>query len=163
MNAHKLFITFLGTGMLPKPRRMATLLAVLIALPLLQIAGMKTFFMLTFTMGIISIFEVNKYVRSHPESDYKEITIDNVVGVWISLIITLSTTVTLLFPHTIWLSIVLSFASFTLFQVWKPSTIGWIAYTFKKGGLGIVLSSMLSGIAGGLLCVAILMGVEKFF
>jgi len=158
----RLFLGFFGTGNLPKPGISASLLAIIIGIPILRMLGMETLFMLTLVVTVISIFEVNKYVAQVPESDYEEVTIDDASGMWLSLMIALSTAVTLNLPYVEWLAIILAFASFTLFQSWKPSTIGWMHRTLK-GGLGIVLSSVLSGIAGGLLSVVVLMGIGKLF
>jgi len=160
MNVQKLFLTFLGTGLLSRPVLTASLLATAIGIAILYTLGMETLFMLTFVIIVISIFEVNKYVADNPESNYNEITIDDASGIWLSLMISLSTAVTLHFPYAEPASVVLSFTSFILFQQWKPSTIGWMARELK-GGLGIILSSVLSGIAGGLLSVVILMSMEK--
>jgi phosphatidylglycerophosphatase A len=162
MNMQKLFLGFLGTGQMPRPGIMASLLALIIALPLLQLLGMETLFMLTFVITIISVFEVNKYVAKYPESDGEEITIDDAAGMWLSLMVTLPTALTLNTPYGLWVGVVAAFISFTLFQTWKPSTIGWMHRTLK-GGLGIILSSVLSGLAGGLLSVVILMGIAKLF
>ncbi len=163
MNPQKIFLTFLGTGLLPKiPMQAATLLASVFGIAVLHTLGMETLFMLTFVITIVAVFEVNKYVASHPDSDYREITIDDASGMWLSLMISLSTAVTLEIPYAEPVGIVLALVSFILFQQWKPSTIGWMARELK-GGLGIVLSSVLSGIAGGLLSVAVLMGMGKIF
>ena len=162
MNMQKLFLGFLGTGQMPRPGIMASFLALIIALPLLQLLGMETLFMLTFVITIISLFEVNKYVAKYPESDGEEITINDAAGMWLSLMVTLPTALTLNTPYGLWVGVVTAFVSFTLFQTWKPSTIGWMHRTLK-GGLGIVLSSVLSGLAGGLLSVVILMGIAKLF
>jgi phosphatidylglycerophosphatase A len=162
MNIQTLFLGFLGTGKLPKPGISASLLALIIALPLLQLLGMETLFMLTFVITIISVFEVNKYIAQYPKSDGEEITIDDAAGMWLSLMVTLPTALTLNTPYGLWIGVVAAFVSFNLFQTWKPSTIGWM-YRTLKGGLGIVLSSVLSGLAGGLLSVVILIGVAKLF
>jgi len=158
----RLFLGFFGTGNLPKPGISASLLAIIVGIPILRMLGMETLFMLTLMVTVISIFEVNKYVAQVPESDYEEVTIDDASGMWLSLMIALSTAATLNLPYVEWLAIILAFASFALFQSWKPSTIGWMHRTLK-GGLGIVLSSILSGIAGGLLSVVVLMGIGKLF
>jgi len=161
MNMQKLFLTFFGTGLSPKiPAQIASLLAITVGILILRIFGMETLFMLTFVTIIISIFEVNKYVAAYPKNNYEEITIDDASGIWLSMMISLSTATTLHIPYAEWIGTILAFASFTLFQQWKPSTIGWMARKLE-GGLGIVLSSVLSGIAGGLLSVIVLMGIER--
>ncbi|RUM73584.1 MAG: phosphatidylglycerophosphatase A, partial [Sulfurovum sp.] len=49
---------------------------------------------------------------------------------------------------------------FRLFDIWKPSTIGWIDRELK-GGFGVMLDDVLAGIAGGFLSTLILMGIGK--
>jgi len=162
MQIQTLFLSFFGTGKLSKPGIAASLLATAIALPLLRTAGMETLFMLLFASTVIAIFEINKYLANHPDTTGKEITIGDASGMWLSLMISLSTAASLTFPYAEWIGITLAFVFFTLFQIWKPSTIGWMARELK-GGLGIILSSVLSGIAGGLLSVVVLTGIGKLF
>lgn len=158
----KILLSFFGTGLIPNPGMAASILAIVLAVPILRLFGMETLFMLTFVTTVISVFEVNKYVAKNPESDGEEITIDDAVGMWLSLLITLPTALTLNTPYGLWIGAAAAFISFNLFQIWKPSTIGWMHRTLK-GGLGIILSSVLSGLAGGLLSVVLLMGVAKLF
>ena len=71
-----------------------------------------------------------------------------------------STALTMTYPYAEILAIIFSFAAFRLFDIWKPSTIGWIDREVK-GGMGVMLDDVLAGIAGGLLSVVILMGIGK--
>ena len=81
---------------------------------------------------------------------------------WLSLIIAHSTAITMHYPYAEILAIIFSFTAFRLFDIWKPSTIGWIDRELK-GGLGVMLDDVLAGIAGGLLSALILMGIGKLF
>jgi len=163
MNTQKLFLTFLGTGNFSRYQtESAALLATAIGIAILRTLGMETLFMLTFVLTVISIFEVNKYVAAFPKEAYSEITIDDASGMWLSLMISLSTAVSTSIPYAESVGILLALGSFIFFQHWKPSTIGWMARELK-GGLGIVLSSVLSGIAGGLFGSVVLMGMGKLF
>ena len=162
MNAQKLFVTFGGTGLAPRPLVTASVLATLIALPIITLVGMETLFMLTFVITIIAVFEVNKYLASYPDGNEEQITIDDAAGVWMSLMVSLSTAMTLHLPYALYIGTILALLFFLLFQTWRPSTIGWMHRTLK-GGLGIILSSILSGLAGGLLSVVVLMGLERIF
>jgi phosphatidylglycerophosphatase A len=81
---------------------------------------------------------------------------------WLSLMIASSTAATMSYPYAEILAIVLSFAAFRLFDIWKPSTIGWIDREVK-GGLGVIMDKVVAGMAGGFLTVVILMGVERLF
>jgi len=156
----KLFLTLFGAGMSPKsPKTAGTLVALVVGLAILNFLGMETLFMMTVAVIIIGIFEINKYQRLTEETNRQEIVIDEAAGMWMSLMITLSTAATINHPFTNILAIILSIASFRLFEIWQPSTIGWINREIQ-GGLGMMMRSVLSGIAGGLLSVVVLMGLR---
>jgi len=163
MTLQKLFLTFFGTGLTPQsPKVVATFAALATGAIILQYLGMETLFMLAFAVVLIGIFEINKFENRGGEHHATSIVIDQAAGMWLSLMITSSTAVTLDFPYVNILTIVLSFAAFRLFDTWKPSTIGWLDREVK-GGLGIMMGSVLSGIAGGLLSVVVLMGLKTLF
>ncbi len=163
MTLQKLFLTFGGAGLSPKaPGTVGTLASLPVGVAILYYFGMETLFMLTLSITVIGIFEINKYEKLTGEHDQQEIVIDEAAGMWLALMIAISTAVTMTYPYAEVLAIVLSFAAFRLFDIWKPSTIGWIDRELK-GGLGVMLDDVLAGIAGGLLTVLILMGIGKLF
>jgi phosphatidylglycerophosphatase A len=163
MTLQKLFLTFGAAGLSPKaPGTVGTLASLPVGIAVLYSFGMETLFMLTFAITIIGIFEINKYEKLTGEHDQQEIVIDEAAGMWIALMISISTAVTMTYPYAEVLAIILSFAAFRLFDIWKPSTISWIDRELK-GGLGVMLDDVLAGIAGGLLTVVILMGIGKLF
>ena len=162
MTLQKLFLTFGGAGLSPKaPGTVGTLASLPVGIAILYYLGMETLFMLTLTITIIGIFEVNKYENETGTHDQQQIVIDEAAGMWLSLMIAHSTALTMTYPYAEVLAILFSFAAFRLFDIWKPSTIGWIDRELK-GGMGVMLDDVLAGIAGGLLSVVILMGIEKF-
>jgi len=161
MTLQKLFLTFGGAGLSPKaPGTVGTLASLPVGIAILYYFGMETLFMLTLTITIIGIFEVNKYENETGTHDQQQIVIDEAVGMWLSLMIAYPTAITMTYPYAEVLAILFSFATFRLFDIWKPSTIGWIDRELK-GGMGVMLDDVLAGIAGGLLSVVILMGIEK--
>ena len=163
MTLQKLFLTFFGAGLSPKaPGTVGTLAALPVGVVILHSLGMQTLFMLTLAITVIGIFEINKYEQQTGTHDQQHIVIDEAAGIWLSLMIAHATAVTLTYPHVELLAIILSFATFRLFDIWKPSTIGWIDRELK-GGLGVMLDDVVAGIAGGLLSVVILMGIGKIF
>jgi len=163
MNLQKLFLTFFGAGLSPKaPGTVGTLASLPLGLAILYYLGMEVLFTLTIAITIIGIFEINKYEKSTGIHDQQHIVIDEAVGMWLSLMIAYSTATTMTYAYAEILSILLSFASFRLFDIWKPSTIGWIDRELK-GGLGVMLDDVLAGVAGGLLSVLVLMGIGKIF
>ena len=163
MTLQKLFLTFGGAGLSPKaPGTVATLAALPIGLAILYYLGMETLFMLTLAITVIGIFEINKYEKETGIHDQQHIVIDQAAGMWLALMIAYSTALTMQYPYAELLAIVFSFAAFRLFDIWKPSTIGWINREIR-GGLGVMMDDILAGIAGGLLSVVLLMGLEKLF
>ena len=163
MTFQKLFLTFGGAGLSPKaPGTVGTLVSLPVGLVILHYFGMETLFTLTLAITIIGIFEINKYEKATGIHDHQQIVIDETVGVWIAFMIAHSTAMTLSYPYIELLAIILSFATFRLFDIWKPSTIGWIDRELK-GGMGVMLDDVLAGIAGGILSAMILMGIGKLF
>jgi len=161
MNLNRLFITFFGTGLAPKaPGTAGSLAALMVGVALLQVVPMQTLFMLTLAITIIGIFEINKYEKATNSHDDKSIVIDEVAGMWIALMFALSSAKTMSYEYAELIAIVGSFAAFRLFDIWKPSTIGVIDRKVK-GGLGVMGDDILAGIAGGLLTVALLVGLSK--
>ncbi len=161
MNLNRLFITFFGSGLAAKaPGTVGSFTALIVGIALLQIIPMQTFFMLTLVLTIVAIFEINKYEKETGTHDDKSIVIDEVSGMWITLIFALSAVNSIGFNYAYEVAIALSFASFRLFDIWKPSTIGFIDKKVK-GGIGVMGDDILAGFAGGFLTIIILMGLDK--
>ncbi|MDD2452142.1 phosphatidylglycerophosphatase A [Sulfurovum sp.] len=163
MTLQKLFLTFFGAGLSPKaPGTAGSLAALPVGAAIIYYLGIESLFMLTIAVTIIGIFEVNKYEKQTGTHDQSHIVIDEAVGMWLSLMIAYSTMITLSYPYIEILALVFSFAAFRLFDIWKPSTIGWIDREWK-GGYGVMMDDVLAGIAAGLLTALLLMGVGKLF
>jgi len=161
MTLNRLFITFFGTGLAPKaPGTAGSLAALLVGVAILQVVPMQTLFMLTLAITIIGIFEINKYEALTGTHDDKSIVIDEVSGMWIALMFAIGSAKTMSYEYAELIAIVGSFAAFRLFDIWKPSVIGTIDRKVK-GGLGVMGDDIVAGIAGGMLTVLLLVGLDK--
>lgn len=161
MTIQKLFLTFFGAGLSPKaPGTVGSLASLPVGMAIIYYLGAETLFMLTLAITVIGIFEINKYEKATGIHDHSQIVIDEAAGMWLSLMIAHSTATAMNYPYADILAIVFSFAAFRLFDIWKPSTIGWIDRELK-GGLSVMLDDVLAGFAGGLLSALLLMGIEK--
>jgi phosphatidylglycerophosphatase A len=161
MNLNRFFITFFGSGLSPKaPGTAGSLAALIVGVALLEIVPMQTFFMLTLAVTIIGIFEINKYEKATNTHDDKSIVIDEVAGMWITLMLAVASAQTMQFAYAYEIAILLSFGAFRLFDIWKPSLIGTIDRKVK-GGLGVMGDDLLAGVAGGMLTVMVLTGLDK--
>ncbi len=161
MNLNRLFITFFGSGLSPiAPGTAGSLLALIVGLGLLQIIPMQTFFILTLLITIVGVFEIDKYEKATNSHDDKSIVIDEVSGMWIAMMFAISVSKNMSFNYAYEIAVILSFISFRLFDIWKPSTIGVIDKRVQ-GGLGVMGDDILAGVAGGLLTDIILVGLDR--
>jgi len=163
MDLQKIFLTFFGSGSSNRaPGTIGTLAAIPVGLAILYYFGMPSLFLVTLASTIIGVIEVNKYEKKTGIHDDKHIVIDEAVGIWITMMIAVSAIATVDFPYSEPLAIFLSFLTFRLFDIWKPSTIGTIDQKWP-GGLGVMLDDVLAGIAGGALTAAILRAISWLY
>ena len=161
MSLHRLFLTFFGSGLSPKaPGTAGSFAALIIGICILYTLGADTLFMLTLAITIIAIFEINKYESATNSHDNSEIVIDEVSGMWISILIVNSVLTNVDNFIIILLGYILSFVFFRIFDIYKPSTIGWIDREVN-GGLGVMGDDVLAGIASGFLVGLIIVALEK--
>lgn len=133
------FLTLFYSGKSPKaPGSVGSLLATLLALPILSFSN-NTLFLLSILIGGIAIKEIDKYESLGGEHDDKSIVIDELVGIWIALSIV---------PFSL-INTILCFCFFRVFDITKPSIIGVIDKKVK-GGWGVVGDDALAGICAGL-------------
>lgn len=161
MSPQRLFLTFFGSGLSPKaPGTAGSFAALMAGIGILYTLGANTLFMLTLAITIIAIFEINKYEAATNSHDNSEIVIDEVSGMWISMLITHSVLTNVDNFIVILLGYILSFVFFRIFDIYKPSTIGWIDREVK-GGLGVMGDDVLAGIASGFLTGLVIATLEK--
>ncbi len=161
MTLQKLFLTFFGSGLSPKaPGTAGSLAALIVGILIIKYIGAQTLFLLAVAITIIGIFEINKYEKLTGSHDNQEIVVDEVSGMWISMFIAYEIALSLDNQYGIWIAYLLSFIFFRLFDIWKPSTIGWIDQEVK-GGLGVMGDDVLAGISGGFLSAIVLLIIEK--
>lgn len=161
MSLQKLFLTFFGSGLSPKaPGTAGSLAAFIVGILIIYTLGTSTLFMLTFVITIIAIFEINKYEIATNSHDNSEIVIDEVSGMWIAMLLTNSVLISTNSFTIVIIGYILSFVFFRLFDIYKPSTIGWIDKEVK-GGLGVMGDDVLAGIASGLLTGLIIVMLQK--
>ncbi len=151
MDLRKLFLTFLGSGLSKyAPGTMGTIAAIPIGLLVIYYFGANSLTTLVIVVSIIAIIEINKYEKLTNSHDDKYIVIDEAVGVWLTMAITYGGLSIWQNQYNFYIALILSFINFRLFDIWKPSTIGYIDRKVK-GGLGVVGDDLLAGFAAGVL------------
>ncbi len=132
--------TWFGCGLMrPAPGTWGTLGALpigLIVLTLFGKAALVVFIMLACFLGLWSARKFEEMTGTH---DNSMIVIDEVAGVWITL---LASTLT---P----LSIVLAFGLFRFFDILKPWPISWLDRNVK-GAAGVMIDDLVAGLFAGL-------------
>jgi len=158
MSLQTLFLTVGGAGKLPAPAVSTVLITLPAGALLLLSLGPETLFTLTFALFLIGIFEINKYEQRTGTHNDPRIVIDETVGLWTALVVTAHGVAYLsALPFALPLILLLTLLSFLMFDLWKPSTIGWIERNLK-GGLGVMLDDVLAGFAAGLMNLLLLKG-----
>lgn len=131
---HKIIVTGIGFGLSPfAPGTAGALLAVLALYPISQVNnphyllfGLSIVF---YTLGVIS----TNYVEKEWGKDPSMVVIDEVIGLWISI---------LFIPISLETAI-LAFILFRIFDIWKP--LGIKKLEDIKGGHGVMLDDVLAG------------------
>ncbi len=162
MNFRKLFLTFFGSGLSPvAPGTAGTLAAMPFGLAVIYYLGVEALTNLLIVFSVIAVFEINRYEKETGTHDDKSIVIDEAVGVWLTLAITYGGIAIWKNPYSLYAAALLSFINFRLFDIWKPSTIGYID---KKvpAGMGVVGDDLLSGLAAGILNLLIFQILNYF-
>lgn len=144
----KLFLTFFYSGLSPKaPGTAGSIVATLLGVFIIWYISMETLVLLTILFTLLGVKAIDTYEKTSGTHDDKSIVIDEVVGVWIALILS-SGSMT---------QIIASFVFFRIFDIWKPSVIGRIDRNVK-GGWGVMGDDILAGVCAGI-CSA---GVFQF-
>mgnify|MGYP001814890876 CR=1 FL=1 len=134
-----------GAGCSPKaPGTMGTLLAVGIYLPL---AGLSLNVYLLVLLGVVvaGIWLCGQAAKDLGVHDHPGIVWDEIAGYLL----------TMTAAPAGWLWMIIGFALFRLFDIWKPWPIGWLDRRVG-GGLGIMLDDIVAGLfaAAGLQILA---------
>jgi len=106
------------------------------------------FFTMLFVGVILLFLYLGVIATDHLEiewgKDPSRVVMDEVVGVWI----------TLLFVPVTWMNLLLAFGLFRLFDIWKPLFIRKLEAI--KGGWGVMLDDVLAGIYANIVLQVIL-------
>lgn len=156
MNFRKFFLTVGFSGLSPKaPGTVGSFVSLIIGLFLLEFLHVSTLFLLALLITVIAIKQIDIYEKEVDMHDGKEIVIDELAGMWITLAIC-----GINIGNMIIMS-VLGFLYFRLFDIWKPSIIGKIDREVK-GGLGVMGDDIVAGLAAGIATAGTYQLIEKF-
>ena len=156
MNFRKFFLTVGFSGLSPKaPGTVGSFVSLIIGLFLLEFLHVSTLFLLALLITVIAIKQIDIYEKEVGMHDGKEIVIDELAGMWITLAICGINSSNILYMAPI------AFLFFRLFDIWKPSIIGKIDRDVK-GGLGVMGDDVVAGIAAGIATAGVYQLIVKF-
>ena len=156
MNFRKFFLTVGFSGLSPKaPGTVGSFVSLIIGLFLLEFLHVSTLFLLSLLITVIAIKQIDIYEKEVGMHDGKEIVIDELAGMWITLSICGINSSNILYMAPI------AFLFFRLFDIWKPSFIGKIDRDVK-GGLGVMGDDVVAGIAAGIATAGVYQLISKF-
>ncbi|HEX7340800.1 MAG TPA: phosphatidylglycerophosphatase A [Rhodanobacteraceae bacterium] len=136
-----------GAGLVP--RAQGTIGSAVAVLPWwflwrhLPLPGYGLMLVLTLAVGVWACGESGRRIRF---SDHRALVWDEFVGQWIAWLPAL---------FAPWWAVLVGFALFRLFDVWKPWPIRWLD-AHVKGGTGVMLDDVAAGVAGGIVLAIIL-------
>lgn len=124
-----------GSGTVEKaPGTYGTLAAIPVYL-ILQSLPMTSYLVFLLATFLVGIYLCGKTAHDLGVHDHSGIVWDEFVGFWI----------TMFMAPAGWLYILIGFALFRLFDIWKPWPVSW-ADKRVEGGLGIMLDDVLAGV-----------------
>ena len=139
----KLFLTLGYSGLSPKaPGTVGSFVALILGMFLLQIISITTLFLISLLISVVAVKQIDIYEKEVGAHDGKEIVIDELAGMWITMAIAGATADN-------WIIAIIAFIYFRIFDIWKPSIIGKIDRDVK-GGWGVMGDDMLAGLFAGL-------------
>ena len=147
--------TIFGIGYLrPAPGTWGSLFALFLAIVLLESFGIILFSFALLIACVFGWWATNEYLKQTKTKDPSEVVIDELVGLWIAVLpLAWAVFHYKLSSLDLWPGWISSFFFFRIFDIYKPSLIGWADQ--KNGALGVMLDDIFAGIAAAI-CTIIL-------
>ena len=147
--------TIFGIGYLrPAPGTWGSLFALILAIVLVEIFGIIGFVFALLSISAFGWWATSVYLKQIKIKDPSEVVIDELVGQWIAVLpIVISAFYFKLEPFDLWPGWISSFLFFRLFDILKPSLIGWADE--KNGALGVMLDDIFAGIAAAICTITL--------
>lgn len=132
---------------------LSTLLSLISGIGLLIYMDEGTLFLSALLLSVLAIKNINSKVDSDSNFDAHNLLISSFIGLWFALSIAPAFSIKLeeitILTNGFLIQALLSFVFFIIFYVTKISIIGRIE-SGVKGGVGIIVSSLIAGAAAGI-------------
>ena len=141
------FATAFGIGRLPAaPGTWASLVAIIIAIPVMWLTGWMGMAVLALVTTVFGIWACDRYAEETGIKDPKECVIDEFAGQWITCAIAGMAAMPGASALS-WIGFILAFLLFRLFDIAKP----WPIHRAEElhGGVGIMADDVVAGLIAG--------------
>ena len=147
--------TIFGIGYLrPAPGTWGSLFALILAILLVEIFGIIGFILALVSIIAFGWWATSVYLKQIKTKDPSEVVIDELIGQWIAVLpIAIAVFYFKLDPFDLWPGWISSFLFFRLFDICKPSLIGWADK--KNGALGVMLDDIFAGVAAAICTITL--------
>ena len=138
----------LGSGLSPfAPGTVGSLFTALCLLPSLGVAATIHWWALSGAV-CVAIWSADEAGQRWGVADHPAIVIDEVVGLWLAMLIPLTLIPLPIEQHRGWL-LLGAFALFRVFDIAKPWPVSWLERSLP-GGWGVVADDLMAGVMAGL-------------
>lgn len=153
LRASSLIASVCGVGYVPVASgTVASAVAVALAFPIILYGGGWGLVAASLIAFGIGIWACGDHVRATSREDPSECVIDELAGQWLACAFAVLPLGLPAAPITS-PGLLLAFALFRLFDIWKPWPVSW-ADRSLPGGLGVMADDMIAGLMAGLLVMA---------
>jgi phosphatidylglycerophosphatase A len=127
-----------GSGLAPVAQGTFGSLAALLPWLLLRELPLPLYVLVLLFGFAVGVWACNVASRALGVADHRSLVWDEFIGQWVALL-------PLLVLPAPWWAIVVGFALFRLFDVWKPWPISWLDRRVK-GGMGVMVDDVVAGV-----------------
>lgn len=140
-----------GSGLAPKAQGTFGSLAAILPWLLLRETPLAIYLLVLLAAFVLGVWACDVAGRLLGVDDHRSLVWDEFVGLWIALLPVVAAP---------WWAVVLGFALFRLFDVWKPWPIGWLDRRLK-GGVGVMTDDVVAGIFAAMVLALVLTGSSR--
>jgi phosphatidylglycerophosphatase A len=129
------------------PGTIGSLAALIIIFPLVWVPSISLCFFATVLATTLGFIFIPFYLQGKTD-DLQEIVIDEAAGLYLTILLAMIVSKLLQIKPNYYILFILCFILFRLFDITKPSVIGYFDRTLK-GAVGIMMDDLIAGIFAG--------------
>ena len=129
------------------PGTIGSLAALILIFPLVWVPSILLCFFATALATVLGLIFIPFYLQGKTD-DFQEIVIDEAAGLYLTILLAMIASKLLQIKPNYYIVFILCFVLFRLFDITKPSVIGYFDRTLK-GAVGIMMDDLIAAIFSG--------------